>query len=201
MYFHYDYLNEAARGGDFGLVGWYIIRIADPAQRRRDVVERIDGLFANSPAETKTQTEKAMAQSFANQIGNIGTIITGVLSAVFFTILLVAGNTMAQSVRERTERAGGAQDPGLHAMARCWRWCSPSRACLALLGGALGLGLAWVIITAGGDPSGGFLPLFYLPGGKLALGAALALLLGLATGLLPAVQAMRLRIVDALRRV
>ena len=199
MYFHYDYLNEAARDGDFGLVGWYIVRIADPA-RAAELSSRIDDLFANSPAETKTQTEKAMAQSFANQVGSIGTIIAGVLSAVFFTILLVAGNTVAQSVRERTNELAvlktlgfsHGQVLGLVLAESCF---------LALLGGALGLALAWGIITGMGDPTGGFLPLFYLPGGQLALGAALALLLGIATGLPPAMQAMRLRIVDALRRV
>ncbi len=199
MYFHYDYLNEASQGGDFGLVGWYIVQIEKPEQAAQ-MSSRIDGLFANSPAETKTQTEKAMAQSFANQVGSIGTIITGVLSAVFFTILLVAGNTMAQSVRERTNELAVLKTLGF-SHGQVLALVLAESCFLALLGGALGLGLAWVIITAGGDPSGGFLPLFYLPGGKLALGAALALLLGLATGLLPAVQAMRLRIVDALRRV
>ena len=199
VYFHYDYLNEASQGGDFGLVGWYIVRIEDPTQAAQ-MSSRIDGLFANSPAETKTQTEKAMAQSFANQVGSIGTIITGVLSAVFFTILLVAGNTMAQSVRERTSELAvlktlgfsHRQVLGLVLAESCF---------LALLGGALGLALAWLIITGMGDPTGGFLPLFYLPGDKLVLGAVLALLLGFATGLLPAMQAMRLRIVDALRRI
>lgn len=199
MYFHYDYLNEVARGGDFGLVGWYIVRIADPAGAAAQS-SRIDGLFANSPAETKTQTEKAMAQSFANQVGSIGTIITGVLSAVFFTILLVAGNTVAQSVRERTSELAVLKTLGF-SQRQVLGLVLAESCFLALLGGALGLALAWVIITGLGDPTGGFLPLFYLSGGKLALGAALALLLGLTTGLLPALQAMRLRIVDALRRV
>lgn len=199
MFFHYDYLNEASAGGDFGLVGWYVIRIEDPV-RSAEVASRIDALFANSPAETKTQTEKQMAQSFANQVGSIGTIITGVLSAVFFTILLVAGNTMAQSVRERTNELAvlktlgfsHGQVLGLVLAESCF---------LAVLGGALGLGLAWLIITFVGDPTGGFLPVFYLPGRQAAIGAGLALLLGFATGLPPAFQAMRLRIVDALRRV
>jgi putative ABC transport system permease protein len=100
FYFRYDYLKEGT-GGNLGIVGWYMIRIADPA-RASEVASRIDALFANSPAETKTQTEKALAQSFANQVGSIGTIITAILAAVFFTLLLVAGNTMAQAVRERT---------------------------------------------------------------------------------------------------
>jgi putative ABC transport system permease protein len=199
MYFHYDYLNEAARGGNLGLVGWYIVRIEDP-NRTAAMSSSIDGLFANSPAETKTQTEKAMAQSFANQVGSIGTIITGVLSAVFFTILLVAGNTMAQSVRERTNELAVLKTLGF-SHGQVLALVLAESCFIALLGGALGLGLAWLVITLMGDPTGGFLPLFYVSGDKLALGAVLALLLGIATGLLPALQAMRLRIVDALRRV
>src|ERR1700681_1757703 len=100
FFFQYDYLKEAT-GGTTALVGWYIIRIDDPAHSS-DVARRTDVLFANSPYETKTQSEKALAQSFAAQVGDIGQIMRYVLAAVFFTILLVAGNTMAQSVRERT---------------------------------------------------------------------------------------------------
>jgi putative ABC transport system permease protein len=195
--FHYDYLKEGT-GGNLGFIGWYIFRIADPS-RSGDVAATIDNLFANSPAETKTQTEKAFAQSFANQVGNIGRIITAVLSAVFFTILLVAGNTMAQSVRERTSELAvlktlgfrHGQVMGLVLAESCF---------LALLGGLIGLGIAWTLITVMGDPTNGQLPVFYFPGSDIAVGAGLALLLGLATGFLPAMQAMRLRIVDALRR-
>src|SRR5262249_15289386 len=99
FFFHYDYLKEAGRNID--VVGWYTVRIADP-NRAAEVSQRIDGLFANSPFETKTSTEKAFAQSFANQMGNIGAIVRYVVSAVLFGMLLVIGNTMSQSVRERT---------------------------------------------------------------------------------------------------
>jgi putative ABC transport system permease protein len=198
FFFRYDYLKEAT-GGNLGLVGWYIIRIDDPAHAP-DVARHTDTLFANSPYETKTQSEKAVAQSFADQVGNIGQIMRAILAAVFFTILLVAGNTMAQSVRERTSELavlktlgfGNGQVLGLVLAESCL---------LAVLGGALGLAIGWALITAGGDPTHGQLPVFYFPPQDVAIGVALTLLLGLVTGLLPAVQAMRLRIVDALRRV
>lgn len=197
FFFHYDYLKEAA-AGDVGWVGWYVIRIADPA-RSGEVAERIDNLFANSPAETKTQTEKAFAQSFANQIGDIGRIITAVLSAVFFTILLVAGNTMAQSVRERTGELAVLKTLGF-TRGQVLAMVLLEACVISALGGLLGLGLAWLAIQAG-DPTNGALPVFYLPGRDLTLGIVLTVLLGLVTGFLPAMQAMRLRIVDALRRV
>jgi putative ABC transport system permease protein len=199
LYFHYDYLNEGAAGGDLGIVGWYGIRIADPA-RAGEIAERIDSLFANSPAETKTQTEKAVAQSFANQVGNIGQMITFILAAVFFTILLVAGNTMAQAVRERTAELAVLKTLGF-SHGKVLGLVLVESCLLAALGGLLGLGIAWTLITALGDPTNGSLPVFYFPERDVALGVALTLLLGLVTGLLPAVQAMRLRIVDALRRV
>ena len=198
LYFHYDYLNEGT-GGKLGIVGWYVIKIADPA-RSGDVAKRVDALFANSPAETKTQTEKAMAQSFANQVGSIGTIITAILGAVFFTLLLVAGNTMAQSVRERTGELAVLKTLGF-SRGQVLGLVLAESCLLALLGGGLGIAVAWGLITVLGDPTHGQLPVFYFPGPYITLGAALAVLLGLVTGALPAVRAMRLRIVDALRRV
>ncbi|HJQ99470.1 MAG TPA: ABC transporter permease, partial [Candidatus Polarisedimenticolaceae bacterium] len=98
--FHYDYFDEARQMGQ-GIVGWYMVRIDDP-KKTTEISKAIDALFENSPAETKTVTEKALAQSFADQIGDIGAIIQWILAAVFFTLLLVTGNTIAQSVRERT---------------------------------------------------------------------------------------------------
>ncbi len=196
LLFQYDYLKEAAFATN--QVGWYIIRINDP-QRAQRVVDQIDALFVNSHAETKTSTEKAFAEGFAKQAGDIGEIITGIVAAVFFTLLLVAGNTMAQSVRERTSELavlktlgyGDGLVMGLVLFESCL---------LALAAGGLGLGLA-KLVTSRGDPTGGFLPVFYFRAADLTLGIVLAVALGLATGALPAWQAMRLRIVDALRRV
>jgi putative ABC transport system permease protein len=198
FFFHYDYLNEGT-GGNLGIVGWYVIRIADP-QRAQEIADKIDALFANSPAETKTETEKAFAQAFANQVGNIGRIIRAVLAVTFFIILLVAGNTMAQAVRERTSELAVLKTLGFSH--RQVLGLVLAESCLvALLGGLLGIGLALAAITIFGDPTHGQLPVFFFPGPDIALGVALALALGLVTGILPAVQAMRLRIVDALRRV
>ncbi len=198
LYFRWDYLNEGM-GGRLGWVGWYILRIADPAQAAV-VADRVDALFANSPAETKTQTEKAFAQSFADQIGNVAAIVQAVLVAVFFTMLLVAGNTMAQSVRERTGELAVLKTLGFSH--RLVLGLVLAESCvIAFLGGGLGLLLAeFVIIPAVGKAMGAFLPIFFLPTRDLLIGIALIFLFGLVSGFPPAAQAMRLRIVDALRR-
>ncbi|HTQ81283.1 MAG TPA: FtsX-like permease family protein, partial [Thermoanaerobaculia bacterium] len=198
FFFHYDYLREASSNFK-DRVGWYIIQITDPKQAA-DVAKRIDTLFANSAAETKTSTEQAFAQGFANQIGDIGAITTAIVTAVFFTILLVAGNTMAQSVRERTSELAVLKTLGFTNTQVLWLVLVESLL-LACLAGGLGLALAWTAVTLGGDPTHQFLPVFFLPERDLAVGAALVVLLGFVTGVAPAIQAMRLRIVDALRRV
>lgn len=196
FFFHYDYLNETRTFGK-DLTGWYVIRVADP-QRSEDVAARLDALFANSPAETKTSTEKAFVQAFAQQIGDIGTILMAILAAVLFTMLLVAANTMAQAVRERTNELAVMKTLGFtdgHLLALVLA----ESVMLALVGGGAGLALAWMI-TQGGDPTGGLLPAFYLPTRDLVVGVALIVGLGIIAGALPALQASRLRIVDALRR-
>ena len=197
MFFRHDYFHETRRFGE-GQVGWYWVRIGDP-ERAAAIAEAIDLEFANSPAETKTEPEGAFAQGFANQAGNVGFIISAILAAVFFTILLVAGNTMAQAVRERTEELGtlkalGFTHRGVSALVLA------ESLLIALLGGLLGLGLSWTQITLGGDPSGGMLPFFYFSPGDLLIGVALAVGLGLVAGLWPAAQARRLRIAEAMRR-
>ncbi len=195
--FRYDYFDEARAFGQ-GQVGWYILKIADP-DRAAAVARAIDDQFANSPYETKTTTEKALVQGFADQVGNIGAILTGILTAVFFTLLLVAGNTMAQAVRERTSELAVLKTVGFTGM-KVLALVLAESCMLALLGGGLGLLLGWLMVSAG-DPTGGFLPIFFMSGEDVALGVGLVFALGLATGALPAAQAMRLRIVDALRRV
>jgi putative ABC transport system permease protein len=195
--FHYDYLNES-RAFWRDLVGWYVIRIANP-DAAVIVARRLDQEFANSSFETKTSSEKVFAQSFANQVGDIGAILRAILSAVFFTLLLVAGNTAAQSVRERTAELAILKTLGFSNLRVLGLVLAESMLRVGV-GGALGLGLA-VVIIARGDPTGGFLPLFYLPAKDVVVGALLVLALGLASGALPALSAMRLRIVEALRRV
>lgn len=196
MFFHFAYLNETRTFGR-DMTGWYVIRVSDP-QRSEDVAGRLDALFANSSAETKTSTEKAFVQAFAKQIGDIGSILIAILAAVLFTMLLVAANTMAQAVRERTSELAvmktlGFTDTRLLALVLL------ESVVLAVIGGGAGLLTAW-LITQGGDPTGGLLPAFFLPTRDVVLGVSLILVLGMAAGLLPAWQASRLRIVDALRR-
>jgi putative ABC transport system permease protein len=196
FFFHYKYLDESRQWGQ-GMVGWYVLRVDDPA-RSAQIAASIDAVFANSPYETKTSTEKAFVQSFANQVGDIGAIMTFVLVAVFFTILLVTANTMAQSIRERTSELAVLKTLG-YSNALVVALVLVESCLIAIIGGAAGLSLAWSFVQHG-DPTGGLLPAFYLPPRDLLLGIALVLALGVLSGLLPAVQAMRLRIVDALRR-
>jgi putative ABC transport system permease protein len=195
--FRYDYLNEGRAFGE-GLVGWYLVRALNPDQAST-VAERIDQEFANSPHETKTETEGAFLRGWAQQVGNITTIMAAILSAVFFTILLVAGNTMAQSVRERTEELGVLKAMGF-SNGQALSLVLVESCLLAGLGGVVGLTVSWFLIAAG-DPTGGALPMFYFPRRDVVTGVFLALALGLATGVLPARQAMRLRIAEALRRM
>lgn len=196
FFLHYDYLEEARSYGK-GVVSWYIVRVRDP--READAVARhIDKEFANSPWETKAETEGAFLRGWARQIGDITTIMRAILGAVFFTILLVAGNTMAQSVRERTDELGVLKAIGF-SNGQVLAMVLGESCLLAGAGGGLGLGLASWLISRG-DPTGGALPMFFFPGRRLAEGCVLVLCLGLAAGILPAVQAMRLRVAEALRR-
>ncbi len=200
LFFRYDYFDEARKAQNWGTgqVGWYTIRVKDPAQAA-SVAQAVDLEFENSAAETKSEPEGAFVQGFANQIGNIGLIVGAILSAVFFTILLVTGSTMSQAVRERIGELGvlkaigftNGQVVGLVLAESCL---------MAALGGGLGLGLAW-LATSHGDPTGGLLPLFHLPARDLLLGAGLCLGLGVLTGIFPAMQANRLRVAEALRRM
>lgn len=197
FFFRYDYLDEARDVGD-GLVGWYIVKIADPS-RSVETASTLDGMFANSPAETKTTTEKGFVDGFAKQIGDIGSIMIAILGAVLFTILLVVGNTMAQAVRERTNELAllktlGFTSGGILALVLA------ESLFVAIAGGGLGLAAAWVIVQ-NGDPTNGLLPLFVLPGRDLATGVGLIVGVGALAGALPALSAMRLRITDALRKV
>src|SRR5262249_4730048 len=110
LYFRHDYFEES-RAWAPGKVGWYSIRIKDPAQSA-EIARKVDEEFANSPAETKTEAEGAFMQAFAKQVGDVALMTAAILSAVFFTILLVAGNTMGQSVRERTGEWGALKAMG-----------------------------------------------------------------------------------------
>jgi putative ABC transport system permease protein len=194
---HQDYFEEAKQQGK-GLVGWYVIRV-DEVDHAQAIARRIDALFANSPAETKTSSERAMAQSFVNQIGNIGKILSAIVAAVFFTMLLVTANTMAQSVRERTNEIGvlktlGFSNPGVLGLVL------GESLLVTVLGGVVGMALAWSFGVQFEPVLDQYLPGFRVPPSAFALALAFMLALGAVAGVVPAWQAMRLRIVDALRR-
>jgi putative ABC transport system permease protein len=197
MFFQYDYFDEA-RAVLQGSVGWYAVRVENPA-KAAELALAVDREFENSPAETKTETEGAFVQGFASQVGNITLITASILGAVFFTILLVTANTMAQAVRERTGELGVLKAIGFAS----WQvlLLVLAESCfLAIVGGAAGLSLAW-LATSKGDPTGGLLPLFFFPTHDVLIGVCISGLLGVLAGILPALQAMRLRVADALRRM
>jgi putative ABC transport system permease protein len=198
MFFRYDYFDEARPSWAKGQVGWYTIRIQDPAQAA-EVAKRVDREFENSSSETKTEPEGAFLQGWASQICNITIIVGSILGAVFFTMLLVSGNTMSQSVRERTGELGVQKAIGF-TNAQIVALVLAESCLLTILGAMLGLGLAWMLCSRG-DPTGGLLPLFFLPTSDLFLGLGISLALGLATGFFPALSVMRLRVADALRRM
>jgi putative ABC transport system permease protein len=196
FFFRYDYLDENRQDGA-GLVGWYVVKI-DDSSRSVELAQRFDDMFANSEYETKTTTERGFVEAFAKQIGDIGSIMIAILVAVLFTILLVVANTMAQAVRERTSELAVLKTLGFTDGAVLALVLSES-VFMAVIGGAAGLGLAWLFVQQG-DPTGGLLPVFVLPARDMVVGAGLIAALGLVAGALPAAQAMRLRITDALRR-
>jgi putative ABC transport system permease protein len=202
FWFHYDYLNETLKqqGGRSWVdhPGWYVVKLSNPDDAV-SVVKKIDQTFANSDAETKTDTEQAFAENFAKQAGNIAFILESVGAVVFFTLLLVTGNTMATAVRERTAefailKALGFSDRFLLVFVLA------ESVSIALIGGVLGIGLA-KLLTLGGSPAPSVLPVFYLATDQVLVGIGVALAVGIVAGLLPALSASRLKVVDALRRV
>ena len=198
LFFHWQLLDEMFRNSNFGgQVGWYVIRVDDP-EKSPEIAKTIDTMFANSSSETKTDTEKAFVAGFAKQIGNISLITQLIATAAILLILLVAANTMAQSIRERTNELAVLKTLGF-GDGKVLSMVLLESCAIAVIGGAAGLLVAWVLILRG-DPTGGFLPLFFFPVRDLILGGVFVLLLGLVAGAFPAWQAGRLRIVDALRR-
>jgi putative ABC transport system permease protein len=189
------YFDEARRLGK-GRTGWYIERIADPGQART-VAAAIDNLFMNSPDETKTQPEKEFALGFAKQIGDIGALVTRILGAVFFTILLLTGNTMAQSIRERIPELAilktlGFSDGKLALLVLA------EAGLLLFLGGAAGMSIAVGMMPVLNESTGGRFPPLFVSGTTWLAALAVAAALAAAIGLPPALRARRLQIVDAL---
>ncbi len=195
FFFRQDYLQEARAYGE-GLVGWYVVRVADP-DRAAEIGDAIDAKFANSPAETKSPTERAFVQSFANQVGDIGEIVTAILGAVFFTILIVTGNTMAQAVRERIGELAVLKTLGFTG-SRVLALVLAESLLICALGGGFGLLIGWAVVS-NVDNSQMF-SAFYLSTIDVIAGAVLIGALGVVAGILPALRAMRLDVVAALRR-
>ena len=196
FWFRWDYLNEKVEPFLKGYVGWYTVRI-NPGYEAAAVSQQIDALFANSPFETRTQTEQALMMSFVKQMGNIEFLMLAIGGVVVFTLLLVTGNTMAIAVRERTNelavlKAIGYTDRFVLGLVLA------ESLLIAAIGGGVGLWLASGLVEQ--DLTQGMI-LLYLPPPALATGAVIALATGILAGLVPAIGAMRLSVVTALRRV
>ncbi|MGA3325536.1 MAG: FtsX-like permease family protein [Terriglobia bacterium] len=199
FWFQWDYFEERVPDRLKGLTGWYTVKLDSPDDAIR-VARAIDAEFANSPYETKTDTESAFAAGWVKQFGNIEFLILVIGSVVFFTLLLVTGNTMAISVRERTGelailKAIGFKDGSVLVLVLV------EALAIALFGGILGLALAELAIPVLAAKLSGMLPNLILSKTMLAEGLGFALLVGAASGLLPGIGAMRLRVVEAFRRI
>ena len=195
LLFHWKYFDEA---NDYvkSRVGWYIVQVDDPAHSDR-IARAIDALSANSDHETKTQTEQAFNQSFMKQFADIGLIVTAIMAAVFFTLLLLTGNTMAQAVRERIPELAVLKTIGFSNRSVLWLVLAEG-VFLVVLGGLIGLGIAAVLMPSVSAASGGMISLPTVMPETWAVGLGLMLVIGVVVGLLPALRAMRLNIVDAL---
>ena len=190
------YFDEARQTNNRGKTGWYIVRIADSSQAKA-ISEAVDERFANSPDETKTQPEKEFAVGFAKQIGDIGALVTRILIAVFFTILILTGNTLAQSIRERIPELAILKTLGF-SDGKVTALVVAEAVLLLVLGGALGMGAATAVLPVVNNGTGGRFPPLFVGVETWTWALGLALFVALAVGLPPAWRARRLRIVDAL---
>jgi putative ABC transport system permease protein len=199
FWFQWDYFEEKVPDRVKGQIGWYVLRVNNPDDSP-GIAKAIDVEFANSPNETKTETESAFAANWVKQFGNIQFLIGSIGTVVFFTLLLVTGNTMAISVRERTSELAVFKAIGFSDRAVLFFVLAEALA-IALFGGLLGILGALIIVPALGKALTGLLPSIVLAPSMLLFGLALAFAVGFASGVIPGVSAMRLRVVNALRRV
>ena len=199
FWFQWDYFEERMPQSFKGNAGWYVLKLDQPDDAPR-VAKAIDDMFANSPYETKTETESAFAAGWVKQFGNIEFLILSIGAVVFFTLLLVTGNTMAISVRERTAELAVLKAIGFTDRSVLFFVLSEALL-IALFGGLIGLALAIFAVPLIATALNGLLPNLILSFTILASGLAFALIVGAASGLLPGIGAMRMRVVDALRRV
>jgi putative ABC transport system permease protein len=196
IYFHWSYLDEGATFGQ-DQAGQIVILTASPEINDK-VATAIDTMFANSSNETATVDEKTFSRSFLAQAGDINFIITMVVSAAFAAILMIVGNTMVTAVRERTKEIGVMKTLGFSGP-RVLRMVLGESLLLALIGAALGFGVGWLALNGLGS-GGGFFGRLEMQPIVAAMALGLALLLGLITGLIPALSALRMSIIDALNR-
>ena len=195
--FHYDYFDEARQFGQ-GTVSWFVVRIND-TDRAGEIASEIDARFENSLNPTRTSTEAEQQRQFANQIGDIGLMMSGILGAVFFTILLLTGNTMAQALRERVPELAvlktfGFTDGSVAALVL------GEAVLLCLVGGVLGICLALAISSVVGPILEQFLGVFEITWPIVGMAMGVSVALGLVVGAVPALTARRLTIVDAMRQ-
>jgi len=195
VYLQHEYFDEANQFGMKGRTNFFILKLADGANAEQ-IAQTIDTMFENSPDETKTQTEKDFNLSFVKQIGDIGLIVRWILFAVFFTLLLVVGNTMAQSVRERVPELAVLKTLGF-SDGSVLGFVLAEAAAMCALGGLLGLGIATLLGALIEKGSGGQFQLS-VGGYVWMIGLLAIVLMSIAVGLLPALRAQRLKIVDAL---
>jgi putative ABC transport system permease protein len=195
LFFNWDYFDEARAFGN-GNVGWYLTRVRD-RNLAQQVAQAIDALSENSDHETKTQTEQAFNAAFASQFADIGLIVGAIMGAVFFTLILLTGNTMAQAVRERIPELAVLKTIGFSNLSVLGLVLAES-VLLILMGGAIGLLLAGVVVDAVRAAAGDTVPMTRVGAAIWLRGLGLMVLIGLIVGALPARRGMRLRIVDAL---
>lgn len=189
------FFDEGRQSGK-GRTGWYIVRIEDSA-RARAISAAIDAQFTNSPNETKTQPEKEFAIGFAKQIGDIGALVSRILAAVFFTILILTGNTMAQSIRERIHELAILKTIGF-SDGRVTVLVLAEAVLLLLLGSGLGMLVATALLPTLNQATGGRFPPLFVHASTWLLALGIAVTVALVIGLPPALRARRLKIVDAL---
>jgi putative ABC transport system permease protein len=199
FWLQWKYFDETVPAIIKSQIGWYVVKLDSPDDAV-PVAAAIDKMFANSSTETKTETESAFAAGFAKQLGNIELLILTIGGVVFFTLLLVTGNTMAISVRERVGELAVLKAIGYPDRYILF-FVLAEALVIALIGGLIGLGLAVLAIPVVGAALRGLLPPLLLSASVLSLGLAFAVFVGVASGLLPGIGAMRLRVVNALRRV
>ena len=196
MWVHYDYVNEA-RGAGKDTAMQFMVGINDARQAAK-ISQAIDDAFANSPAQTTTQNEKDFVESLLRQIGDISFLVNGIVGAVLFTLLFLTANTMAQSVRERIPELAVLKTVGFSDNTVQWLVLAESLA-LSILAALLGLGIAALVLPAMTSvlqaQGGGAMHVRPL---VVAVGAGVAVLLAIVSGILPARRARRLDIVAAL---